>query len=138
MQTTHRATPEKILIEANVCDERRAPGFVLVHFFLPTEKIHQAIKKLIFFWGISFLSILVPVFHFVTVPLFFFLGIIMARRSYKSEGAVLEGEAQCPHCLTTVNISKCELQWPLTEICQNCAREVRMERKEVVQTHKDF
>jgi len=119
----------RIEIEANVSDERREPGYVMVKYFSPPEKMTQALKKLGLFWGIALVSVLIPVFHFVLVPLFFFLGIFFGYRSYKSEGRVLGGETHCPHCKNEVKVKPAELQWPVSEICQNCARVVRMEKK---------
>lgn len=122
----------KVLIVGNVNDERRSEGFVYIQDFSRSDRALQAFKKLGLFWGIALLSILIPVFHFVTVPLFFFLGLFFAFRSYKAEGKVLGGETFCPHCQYPVKIKPTELLWPLSEICQNCTRVIRIERKEVV------
>lgn len=119
---------QKIEILANVSDERQSPGFAYIEFFNPAQKTQVAIKKLAIFWGIALLCVLIPVFHFVLVPLFFFLGFYFARRGYKAEGQVLGGETTCPHCHTQVIIKKQELNWPITEICQGCARVVRIEK----------
>lgn len=118
---------ERIEIESNVMDERRTTGFLEVKKFNPADKTRTALKKLALWWGLSILSILVPVFHFVLVPLFFFLGFFFARKGYKSEGEVLDGKTTCPHCGAEVKVGKGELNWPVTEICQGCARVVRME-----------
>lgn len=118
----------KISILANVSDERRTPGFVYIETFNQAQKTRVAIKKLAIFWGIALVCVLIPVFHFVLVPLFFFLGFFFAYRGYKSEGQVLSGETTCPHCGTKVIVKKAELAWPITEICQGCARVVRMEK----------
>lgn len=120
---------QKIPIQANVSDDRRSEGYVTLIYFNPAQKTREALKKLAIFWGISIVSVLIPVFHFVSVPLFFGLGIFFAYRTYKSEGRVIEGLTRCPHCQTEVKVKPAEIQWPLTEICQNCARVVRIERK---------
>ena len=120
---------QKIPIQANVSDDRRSEGYVTVEYFNPAGRMRQALKKLAIFWGVALVSILLPIVHFVTVPLFFGLGIFFAYRSYKSEGRVIEGLTRCPHCEKEVPIKPAELQWPLTEICQNCVRVVRIERK---------
>jgi hypothetical protein len=114
---------------ANVSDDRRSEGFVEVELFHQSDRMKLVLKKLAIFWSISVLSILIPVFHFVTVPLFFFLGIFFAYKSSKSEGKVLSGETTCPHCQNKVIVKEAELQWPLSEICQNCARVLRIEKK---------
>ena len=119
----------KIATIANVGDDKITEGFLEVHLFSPREKMQQSLKKLALFWFIALLSVLIPVFHFVLVPLFFFLGIFFAYRSSKSEGQVLGGMSKCPHCQKEVPIKKAELQWPLSEICQNCTRVLRISRK---------
>jgi hypothetical protein len=119
----------RIEILANVSDERRSEGFVEVELFHQSDRMKLILKKLAMFWSIALLSVLIPVFHFVTVPLFFFLGIFFAYRSSKSEGRVLSGQTRCPHCQTEVIVKEAELQWPLSEICQNCARVLRIEKK---------
>lgn len=119
----------KFPIQANVSDDRRTEGYVTAVFFNPPARAKQALKKLALFWGIALVTVLIPVFHFVSVPLFLGLGIFFGYRSYKSEGRVIEGLTRCPHCNTEVPLKPAELQWPLTEICQNCARVVRIERK---------
>ncbi|UOF02266.1 hypothetical protein [Bdellovibrio reynosensis] len=118
---------EKIKILSNVSDERRNPGEVEVEYFSPRQRTQVALKKLFLFWGIALVSVLIPIFHFVTVPLFFGLGLFFAYRSYQSQGQVLSGETHCPHCQNKIVVQKAELQWPISEICQNCARVVRIE-----------
>lgn len=117
---------ERIVIEASVGDERRNPGVVIVQPLSETEKLIKALKKLGLFWGLALVSVLIPVFHFILVPLFLTLGIYFALQSHKSQGQVLSGETRCPHCQSEIHIKPCELRWPLTEICQTCVRVVRM------------
>lgn len=120
---------QKIPIQANVSDERRTEGSLTVEYSTSAARLRQALKKLALFWGISIISVLIPVVHFISVPVFMGLGIFFAIRSYKSEGRVIEGLTRCPHCQNEVPIKPTEIQWPLSEICQNCARVVRIERK---------
>lgn len=119
----------RIEIQSNVGDDRRTDGFVEVQVFHQPDRMKAALKKLALFWGISIFTILIPVFHFVLVPLFFFLGLFFAHRSYKSEGKVLNGKTKCPHCQADVEIKEAELFWPISEICQSCARVLRIEKK---------
>ncbi|QLY27014.1 hypothetical protein [Bdellovibrio sp. KM01] len=121
---------EKINIESNVMDERRTSGELEIKVFNQADKTRTALKKLALWWGLSLISVLLPVVHFVLVPLFFFLGFFFAWKGFKSEGQVLDGRTTCPHCGNPVNVGKGELNWPVTEICQSCARVVRMEKKE--------
>lgn len=124
------SSPEQdLIITANVGDERQRQGTVRVHNLNPSERMGQALKKLGIFWGLSIVSILVPVLHFFLVPLFFFMGIFFSYRAYRTHGFVLAGEVLCPHCDTKVEIKPGPVNWPLSEICQSCARVVRIETK---------
>ena len=119
---------ERIETESNVMDDRRTSGHLEIKTYNPAEKTRTAIKNLGIWWGLSIVSILIPVFHFVLVPLFFFLGFFFARKGYNSEGKVLSGHTTCPHCGNEITVAKGDLNWPVTEICQGCARVVRIER----------
>ena len=116
----------QLKVKADVNDERVTEGILEVHYFHSAERMMNALKKLVLYWLISIVSILVPVAHFVLVPLFFFLGIFFFYRSYKSQGKVLAGEVPCPHCQVVLKLNPQELQWPVSEICQSCARVVRI------------
>jgi len=119
---------ENIKIVADVSDERTSPGELTVKIYSSTDKTFQAIKRLGFFWLIAVASVLIPVLHFVLVPLFLVLGVFFAVRTYRSEGAVLRGTTTCPHCKADITVQPGVLQWPLTEICQSCTRVVRMRK----------
>lgn len=114
-------------ITAHVGDERHSEGTIRLHTMNSSQRMGQALKKLAMFWGIALFSILIPVFHFVTVPLFFCLGVFFFYRGYKSEGVVLGGEVSCPHCNQKVTIKPTAIEWPLSEICQSCARVLRIQ-----------
>lgn len=118
----------EISVQAHVNDDRRTTGILTVKQFSPAERIRNALKKLSIFWLLAMVSILIPVLHFVLVPVFLGLGLFMAVRAYKAEAWVLHGSTQCPHCRVPVEVHKAELHWPLTEICQNCARVLRIEK----------
>ena len=119
---------EKVEITANVNDDRHSEGIAYIKHYSPPERMMAAIKKLAIVWGIAILCILIPVFDFVLVPLGLILGVFFAHRTYKSEGLILSGSVKCPHCQTEVPLKKGELRWPLSEICQGCARVVRISR----------
>jgi hypothetical protein len=116
----------QIKVKADVNDERVTNGILEIHYFNSGERMINALKKLALYWVISIFSILIPVAHFILVPLFFFLGIFFFYRSYKSQGKVLAGSVPCPHCQKVLTLGPQELQWPVSEICQSCARAIRI------------
>lgn len=119
----------KIEIQAKANSEKLEYGFAEIRVYSQRETMMKVIKTLAMFWGLAIFSILLPVVHFVLVPLFFFVGIFMALRARKYHEEMLSGEIKCPHCGTNVKIGKAPIIWPLSEICQNCASAVRISPK---------
>ncbi|MFM6928837.1 MAG: hypothetical protein ACKOX6_10265 [Bdellovibrio sp.] len=119
----------KIEIQGKANSEKYEYGFAEVRVYSQRETLMKVVKALAVFWGLAIFSILLPVVHFVLVPLFLFLGVFMAFRARKYHEEMLSGEINCPHCGSLVKIGKAPILWPLSEICQNCASVVRISPK---------
>ena len=114
-------------VKANIGDDRFTEGLIQVQYLSKPQRIQKAFLNLFLWWMGAAASILLPVVHFVTVPVLFSLGIFFCYRTFISEGRVLKGEATCPHCKYKATVRPQQLNWPLKEICQGCARVLRME-----------
>lgn len=123
-------TTETIDIQASTGEPNYTYGKAIIHHFNKNEKIQRALKKMAMFWGASLLAILLPVVHFVLVPLLFVLGIFFFFQVMKTDGEVLGGNITCPSCQTEATLQPDLLQWPLKEICQNCARVLRINQRD--------
>lgn len=121
---------QRVSILANVNDQRSSEGYILIRKFNPAQKVVAALKTLGLFWGAILLTLPIPIVHFILPPVLFFVGIFMSYRTYQSNGRVFGGETTCPHCQTVVTVGKAELHWPVTTVCQGCARTVNMEPKD--------
>jgi hypothetical protein len=88
--------------------------------------LNQVLMKLGLYWGLAIFSVLLPVVHFVLVPLFLFLGIFTAYRARRIRVEILFGKIECPHCGKLVTIPTTAAQWPHSEICQCCCTTVRI------------
>lgn len=118
---------EKIKILAHAGDEKRGYGEIEVHHFSPKERIANSLKKLMLFWGLAAVCVLIPGLHFVLVPLFLIVGIYFFQKTYKIKSQAVQGHVNCPACQKNIVIGKSLLDWPLTEICQNCVTTVRIQ-----------
>ncbi len=49
-------------------------------------------------WGLALVSVLVPIAHFVLVPGFFVIGIVLAVRRMGEAASVLGAAGPCPRC----------------------------------------
>ncbi len=54
-----------------------------VHQLTTAERLKYSVRKFIFLFFLAVASVFIPVFHFVLVPLFLLLAVIMAFKSYK-------------------------------------------------------
>lgn len=73
---------------------------------LPTsgERMARAGKMLGICWGLGLLAVLIPVAHFVLVPLLLILGPILAFRKYQLTEVAEKIEGVCPECQAEVTI----------------------------------
>lgn len=94
------------------------------HAFTPKEKTKRALQKLFAFWGLALASILVPVAHFVLVPVFFLLAPFLAYKNYQEEVSLEACELACPECTKTGSFTKIAGRWPLHNTCPHCMNRV--------------
>lgn len=64
----------------------------------PPERFKKAMKTFGMVFTIALVSILVPVFHFVLVPVFLIASIVMAFRQYNKVYEFNLKGIQCPQC----------------------------------------
>jgi len=64
----------------------------------PPARTRRALKALGLCWGLAVVTVLVPIAHFVLVPGFFVLGIVLAVRRFGEATTVLGAFGHCPRC----------------------------------------
>jgi hypothetical protein len=70
--------------------------------------------------GITFLFSLIPILHFVLVPVGFLITALSTWFTWKKSFVVENLEAVCPSCDHKLNISIAGQQLPLRSFCMNC------------------
>lgn len=79
------------------------------------------------FLALALVSILIPVFHFVLVPLFLLLAPFLGYKTYKEEVILEALEISCPECHQPAAFAKTSGQWPLHAICPHCRNRIYFE-----------
>lgn len=117
---------EQIQIKAYTPSDPEQTGSLHIRRFSKQDVMQNVLKKLGFFWGIALVTVLIPVFHFITVPLFFILGIFQALKAKKAQFEILDGQVPCPHCKKLIEIKKAVFIEGHKEICQACVTQVKI------------
>lgn len=104
-----------------------AEAEVFVYTLSGRERAMRGLKMLGLFWLLALVSILLPVLHFVLVPLFAVVGPIAAWLGYRREQIILGGITPCPECAAPFDVGQGAVEWPLQAQCPGCRAIVRME-----------
>nr|BFD63381.1 hypothetical protein BdHM001_20620 [Bdellovibrio sp. HM001] len=116
----------KIQAIANSNFDKIEYGHAEIRRFSRTEILQKSLKQLVLFWGLAVISVLLPVVHFVLVPLFFVMGAYLALQARKQKQEIISGTVNCPQCQQPVTINKSAFLEEHTEICQHCASVVKI------------
>lgn len=87
-------------------------------------RTRRALKVLGICWLLAVVTVVIPLAHFVLVPGFFLAGPIAAWFVYSQQSVILDGSAICPNCGQSLPIAKSSDQWPLTDLCTKCQKQV--------------
>lgn len=109
---------------------KQSSGTVQIQIWSPQYRTRRALKTLGLFWGLSLVTVIIPLLHFVLVPGLFIAGPIVAWVIYRQERMILGGEGICPQCGKAFAIVRAQEHWPLRDVCSHCHEEVRVERLE--------
>lgn len=92
-----------------------------------SQRFKIAIKSLIICWVAGALFILIPVLHFILVPVALVAGIILFFRSFKLTNYLHSPtEIACPSCKKTVALKPGPFNWPLIAECLACRSEINI------------
>jgi hypothetical protein len=84
------------------------------------------------FLGLSILAglcfVLIPVLHFVLVPLSLFFGIFMFYRQVSFRFFRLKKTIHCPECKKEIELKSAPFNWPILENCNNCRAQIIIQK----------
>lgn len=104
------------------------PGQVRVQEWDKKARTARALRFWAFCWGLSIVSVILPLVHFVLVPGFFLAGPLGAWIISTQASQILGGEATCPDCGAFLPIAPAADRWPLRDLCTQCQRSLVIER----------
>jgi hypothetical protein len=94
------------------------------------ERTKRALKALGMTWGLAIVSVLIPILHFILVPLFILAGPIVFSWIAGQEQVILGGKGTCPECGKEFEIVRTAVKWPISDICNHCQAELKIEQTE--------
>lgn len=119
-----------MLVPASIVGRERAEhAEVYVQTWTSSQRRIRALKSLALWWGLAFVSIFIPILHFVLVPVFLGAGLIIPCVVLGKNSVILGGQGTCPYCSRPFRIARSANRWPLQDICEFCHRHVRIERQ---------
>ncbi len=111
-------------------DGRTASGEIWIIEWDGRERLLRALKICGALWIASIASIVVPILHFVLVPLFFILGPGAAYLVFQQRSKILGGEGSCPQCQVSLRLEGGPLKFPLADLCTHCQTTLSISQKE--------
>jgi len=103
-------------------------GTVSIRHYSPSERIRRTFATFGIGFLITILSVLIPVAHFILVPLGFIATPVIAFLTYRRTENIVSGTAPCPKCQAQIQIQKRAVAWPVNETCQGCSRALSITR----------
>lgn len=92
------------------------------------SRLMRGLKGMGICWAIAVFCVLIPMLHFVLVPLFLFLGIVMFIQQWGQKHFCSGGTIQCPSCKTEMKLREGAFDWPKREICSGCRADLTIEK----------
>lgn len=91
------------------------------------EKIREVIKTAGLFLGLALVSVLIPVFHFILVPMFLLIAVIFGfKAGQRRERLTQETRVTCLNCASLIILKPVSFAWPLEFRCSACAEPHRL------------
>lgn len=113
---------ERIRLE--LPDGKLTEGTWNVSRLTPPERLRRAFKALGWTWLIAVGAILIPILHFVLVPVLLIAGPIVAYFIFRQEALILDGSSVCPQCSAPFKISRGRYQSSVKDVCGSCRHSV--------------
>lgn len=103
-------------------------GIAYIRSWSPKQRIIRALLTLLAVWIVAALAVLIPILHFILVPLLLLLGPIIASIVYTKKSAVIGGDGVCPACKEKFEVASSRDSWPLSDICSHCSERVKISK----------
>jgi hypothetical protein len=100
--------------------ELSSSGHIFIRNIPTYERIADGLKSVAIMWSIAVFCILIPVLHFVLVPLFFILGLVLGFSDWSTLKEIVSGEFNCPSCKKVNLLNQQSAKFPQNKRCEYC------------------
>lgn len=121
--TTPQATKNEEIVQVKISDPNTGQstnGSLKIIRFSQAERSARSMK----FAGLcllaSLISVVIPMMHFVLVPLFLLASPVVAIWVMRQEYQVLGGNGKCPKCGADFTPEVSKLDFPVQDVCAKC------------------
>ncbi len=99
-------------------------GEIMIQRWGKGQRVFRAIRLAIVMGIITVVVALVPIAHFVLVPLALLIGVVMTIRALYQKEVIRGGLGTCPACGKGFEIFSGAAKWPIQDRCTECQRGV--------------
>ena len=103
-------------------------GFVMRRDLQRSERLKRAGKIMGVAFLVAFMTIFIPILHFILPPLSLIIGGVLAGGEYMGTGDVLSGEIECPNCKKKIEFARDTEDWPRIQRCPGCSFTLKFEK----------
>jgi hypothetical protein len=108
---------------------KTSPGEMRLQEWDKKERTRRAARFWLYSWALALVSVIIPLAHFVLVPLFLIAGPVGAWVVSTQASQLLGGESKCPDCGAFLPLAPAAAdRWPITDLCSGCQHRVRIEK----------
>lgn len=103
-------------------------GFVMRRDLEHGERLKRAGKIMGIAFLVAFLTVFIPILHFILPPLSLLIGAVLATGEYLGKGDVMSGEIECPNCKKKIEFARDTEEWPRVQRCPGCSFTLKFEK----------
>ncbi len=109
--------------------EKVSQGEVEQKIWDKRERTMRGLKALGVSWGLAVFAVVIPILHFVLVPLLLVIGPFAFYYVAGQKEIILGGKGLCPECEREFEIVRSTAKWPLSDLCNHCHAQLKIESK---------
>jgi hypothetical protein len=117
------AVAQEVIRQIQILDfdrKVRTAGQVKVALFTSAERAMRAAKFFFIFLGLGLFAVLIPVLHFVLVPLFSFAAVGSAVAMTMQKEQVRGCSGECPYCGKATGLKRAAGNGEFRDACEHC------------------
>lgn len=111
---------EKLTVAIQGPSGKTTRGKVLHQSWSSKERTLRAFKALGIAWVLALGAVLIPILHFILVPILLLSGPLAFAWVSQQHELIAGGDGKCPECAETFMIARTAVKWPISDLCNKC------------------